>query len=474
MLKKLVNFSLWNFFGSGLFSAANIISLFIITKYLIVVDVGRINAIIQSIGIFSLFSSSPVGTAIIKFISPLRENNQPELKNKLFHLAIVFFVTLFVTTFFFLVLANSISEFFNDINLSFFIKIATPWFFLFCINEVMTSIFYSLNLHKKFVKVQIIRSIFLITTSYFLTLNFQLIGFIFANIIVLIFTNAYQYFILKNEFKNQNFKNIYFNINEAKIIFKFTTGTLISSLSTLPFIYISNGILSSRRGINNLALLNISNTYRGILTFFPIAFGKIILSFIGDSTSNSSEQRVEKFQLSNWINNLLIWPLFIFFLLYSSTLLEFHGQNYVDGIIPFKILIGATALGFLGNAFGGVLISDGNYFISFFANLLTGLSILFLTFFEYNLDSLIMYSLGFLFGYLLNLLITIYVISTKLRLSRNFVLKQILMIFLLFFLVLINLIYNLSFNLFSSIIISILSLVLIFFVYKPSFIKIKL
>ena len=48
--------------------------------------------------------------------------------------------------------------------------------------------------------------------------------------------------------------------------------------------------------------------------------------------------RVLKFELSNWINNLLIWPIAIFFLSYSGHLLKLHGDEYTSGLIVFKIL----------------------------------------------------------------------------------------------------------------------------------------
>lgn len=383
------------------------------------------NAIGSTIGLFALIAGAGAGLAATKFIAEHRVSDSFKIGRIIPIIEFAIGSFLIVCAIFMYFMSNWLAiSFFDDAALAPFFKIGILWLFGFVYVEFGMAVLGGFEDFFSGAITQVIRGVILVGGTWIGLTWGGLQGAIWAMVASVIISSLMVILMINKRFKKFGIKRIW-NISflEAGPIWKYSLSALGAGLVTLPFHFLANGFIARNVGMRELGILNAVNTWRAILTFLPVTFSKVSMAIISNQ-QKADNNSLRSFEISTWLNQILLWPVAMFMLCGAKKILQLNGNEFIEGAQVFQIMIGGTALGFVGNSFGTIIQSKGWFGIGILGNLLTGLSIGLFTWAFAGVMGAEAMSWGFFIGYSLNLLFTCLIVSRKLKLPNQLLIRM--------------------------------------------------
>lgn len=447
------------FSGTLIFAGCSVLSNIVLARNLDKNDFGSFNAINSTVALLTLIVLFGLNITSVRVISKFKKNNPNYIKATIERIKFFYKISITVICLIYLVLVPFISEFFFKDQIAilpFYFSIV--YLFSFTYTELVTSFLTGLGNFVQIRNLNYLKSLLSLAIMLFSFVNNDFITiyifFVISNLIISYMINKVLNKIILNNFNeaNQNLPDRY-----NKKIITYSSYIFLGGVVVLPFTYISNIVISSEVGIQVFAILSVFTTWQGVLTFFPVTYSKVVLPFI--SGNRSVQSRINKFAVATRINNFSVYFIYLFLILFSSSILDLYGENYRIFLNLFNLYLGSTALAFIGNTYGSQVQVKGYRYTIVFGNLMVGMPILLFTILFHNQLGLLSLCLGMLFGNCLGFLVSFFTIWKKDSFPYEIHLNQALTFIVILLLVLINF-YLDTYLIFSTII----SLIMLIFI----------
>lgn len=298
--------------------------------------------------------------------------------------------------------------------------------------EIISAIHSGLFNFQKLRNINLIRSISIlcvIVMSLFIK-NTQFLLTIF--IILYLPSLLYGIRKLTTDLENSNSRVFELPTKLTKIIEHYSFVMFLAGILSLPLYQIAFLFLKYKTSIEIFALIGVTMTWQGILTFAPITYNKIVLPTLSSLRGTLSLQNATVF------NGVFVIVLFGAILTVTERILIFYDPIFVKYKSLFILYLAGTSIGLVGTTFGSLLQSNGNYRKLVYCNAISGITTLIFTillFKKYNITSL---GIGIVLANINSLIMTIYFTNQiprkNIKPSLFILLVYVLIIFILTFL----------------------------------------
>jgi O-antigen/teichoic acid export membrane protein len=208
---------------------------------------------------------------------------------------------------------------------------------------------------------------------------------------------------------------------EWPVLWHFALPAAAASLIAVPMQWLTNALLAQQAGgFVQLGYLNAAYNWRALVTFLPLTIASAALpalaSLRSSAASNGTEDGVE---LANAANQIVLWPVAVGTMLLAGQIMRSYGGEFVLGRAVFITLIGGTAIGYVGNVLGTLVLSEGRTRFALLQNGTFGITLLALVAAGVSRYEAMAVAGGTAIAYLLLLLGTIAYMRARGLLSRS-------------------------------------------------------
>jgi O-antigen/teichoic acid export membrane protein len=367
-------------------------------------------------GLCALFAGLGMGLTATKYVAEYR-NSDPERIGRIIAL-LDFLITSTCTiagAFLFLSSDWLSVSFFHDPLLSPYLKLGVLWLIGFIYNEVAMATLTGFEAFMPVALIQVLRAFLLLGGTWLGLHRWGALGAIWALIVSVGVSGLLLGWSLRACLRSRNIcRNHRRMFQELHLIRIYSVPAVLAGTMVLPFVFAANGVIARHVGMRELGLLSAVSQWRGVMTFFPVNLAKVALAVLSGGAGRA-QTATESFQIANWFNQVLLWPIALLLLFGARRLLALSGSDFVDGVVVHQIMIGGTALGFVGNVFGTVIQARGWFGIGIAGNLLTGFSVWLCTAVLVERMGAEAMSWGYLAGYAMNFTLCGYVVTRRLK-----------------------------------------------------------
>ena len=406
--------------GTGLGSASTLVSSILCSRQLGASGYGQMNALNSTVGLFALFTGMGLGVTATRYLAEFRERD-PLRAGRIW--ALLDGMTLGTCLLGGAALIGSSGwlarSYFHEASLAPLLRISVLWLWGFVAVEVHMAGLVGLEAFRDAAKAQLVRGLVLLGATWVGLRFWGLTGAVWALVASVLLTAVYLRRMMRRRLRQWHIQPVWQGAwMERRILINYSLPSLLAGLVFLPFNFLANGVLARTAGMQALGILNVISQWRSIVTFSPVMVSKVALPILSSRWCTQGDGQ-KSFEISNWLNQLALWPVAVFLLFGAGSVLALNGHDYSGGEIAFRIMVGGTAVGFVGNAFGTLITSQGWFAWAVIGNLIPGLAIWLTTLaFGAQLGVEAM-AWGYLIGYLATFLVTGYVISARAGISKS-------------------------------------------------------
>jgi O-antigen/teichoic acid export membrane protein len=167
------------------------------------------------------------------------------------------------------------------------------------------------------------------------------------------------------------------------VLWRFSIPVFLSNLVAGPALWWANAILAHQRdGYAELGLLNAANQWKTILTFLPVTLANAALPMFSSLHGGEEPLRGQRdsVEIVTAMNQLVLWPVALAVMFGSADILALYGSEFGQGRAILVLMIGGTAIGFIGNSIGTLILSKGFVWFGAALNLTWGAVLVFTTY----------------------------------------------------------------------------------------------
>jgi O-antigen/teichoic acid export membrane protein len=172
--------------------------------------------------------------------------------------------------------------------------------------------------------------------------------------------------------------------SELPLFWKFSFPSFLSSTLTVPVLWLANSFLVHiPRGYGELGMINAYSQWKNLLVYLPSILALVALpaisSAIGKETADPDGTEYN-FEMANAMNQVILWPLAILLMFGSKFFMGVYGLDFGIRKTLFIVMIGGTAIGYIGSSMNSLAISKGMVWLGVLQNSLWGLILLAITY----------------------------------------------------------------------------------------------
>ena len=174
--------------------------------------------------------------------------------------------------------------------------------------------------------------------------------------------------------------------SELAILWSFSFPTTIAGLMSVLLQWVTNALLTHQpNGFVELGYLNAAYNWRALVTFLPFTVASAALPAITAlaSSDEGSQRDGEEFrglETANALNQMVLWPVAVGTMLLGGWIMRSYGKDFGAGTTVFITLVGGTAIGYVGNSVGTLILSEGRTWLAVLQNSAFGLLLLAIAF----------------------------------------------------------------------------------------------
>lgn len=404
MGSRFVKGAFWSLLGTLIAQGLSMLAGIFAARVLGKVGYGEFGMINSTVGMFGTFAGFGLGMTATKYVAELKTRD-PERTGRILGLSnYVSIVFGGVVTLILFVFAPQIAI--NAINAPFLVnelRISCGLLFINALNGAQIGALSGLEAFKAIAKVNLYRGLL----SFFITVIsvwfYGLSGLVISTVIAGALGWWLNHITLKRECAYAGIVISHNNlIDELHVLWKYSLPAFLAGVMVGPIVWLTNAMLVNQAsGYSEMGLLNAANQWKGVLTFLPVTIACSVLpamsSIFGDfGASSEANQSVE---IANTMNQVVIWPISIFLMLLASPIMMLYGEGFQNGRVLFILLIGGTAIGFVGNSVGTLITSRGFMWLGVVQNLTWGIVLLLVTYVWRSKYGAVAIGIGTAFGY---------------------------------------------------------------------------
>ncbi len=171
--------------------------------------------------------------------------------------------------------------------------------------------------------------------------------------------------------------------SELPVVWRFSLPAFLGYASIGPMLWFGYAILTQRPGgYIELGMLGVANGAKYILIYLPGVVSSvgmpILSSLLGeDDVSLRAHRGVE---IVNTMNQLALWPVTVLLLFLTGPFLALYGVDFEAARVPFVLVVGGTAIGYVGSTIGNLITASGFMWFGAVQNLGWGAILIFVTY----------------------------------------------------------------------------------------------
>lgn len=373
--KRLTSGAIWSFTGTALAKLIVLIASIFCARILGKELFGEFGMVRSTINMFVVLGSAGLGITATKYIAEYK-GTQKDRVASIYLLTTIFAVlTGLIVTVAILLLADYLAiESLQSPHLSSSLKCGALLLFVTVINASQTGVLSGLENFKSIAINTFIGSLFesvfmLIGASYYGVLGAVLgfgIGFIaiyIANVLS-----------IKKSFKRMNLvvKMYALNLNDLKVLYKFSLPALLSSMIIPPVYWVIRMMIVNKNGYGELAIYEAADQWKIIILFIPTAVSQIILPILSSLVKTDKTKYWKVLKINILINGLVALVMVGLVACFSQYIMKAYGSSF-ENVMPLIILAISTIFTAVSNVVGLAIASKSQMWIGFLFNIFWGI-----------------------------------------------------------------------------------------------------
>jgi O-antigen/teichoic acid export membrane protein len=168
---------------------------------------------------------------------------------------------------------------------------------------------------------------------------------------------------------------------ERHVLWRFSFPALLASVVAAPVIWYCNALLVNQpHGYEELGLVTAARQWQGILTFLPHIVASVTLPILASLTGPPSARGHDRsIEIAHLVTQGICWALVVPIVLVAPWIMGLYGSGFREGQGVLVLLVGGTALGYLGNTLGSLVIAQGRMWLGALQNGAWALAVLGIT-----------------------------------------------------------------------------------------------
>lgn len=149
---------------------------------------------------------------------------------------------------------------------------------------------------------------------------------------------------------------------DLPVLWHFSLPALISGALLGPVLWIANTLLAQQpEGYGQVGLVNASAQWRQLLLFLPTVVNQVALPPLASALEEQGEGALPNriLELAHGINQVVLWPVAALLVFLSGPIMGAYGEGFAQGRCVFALMVGGTAIGYVGNAITTMITSRG-------------------------------------------------------------------------------------------------------------------
>ena len=335
----------------------------IIARLLLPSDVGHIGVISTIIGFTAIVAGFGMNTAVLKYVSePI---TQREKENILFHsLTATLIISLLVTIIVFIgtyipgILADEVALYY----IRFFIW-TLPFIAIF---NIIVCYYHGEKKIKEKAAIELAQKILVVVAAVVGVYFWALKGYVFANILIIILAGFSSVFLLKKHIKWFKFDGIL-----IKKMFRF--GGLSFLANEFALVVSTADILLISYLLKDASLVGfyyIAVAFMKGLRLIPVTIMQTAFPYISEKSLDAHETKKIYLNLLKKMTLLMLFVCTVFYLFGGKIIVTFFGNNYIQSVPIFNVLLIGLFFYSVGSVNGITLLARGRPDLNFYTVLI--------------------------------------------------------------------------------------------------------
>lgn len=162
-----------------------------------------------------------------------------------------------------------------------------------------------------------------------------------------------------------------FEGDDLRHLWSFSLPALIAGAAVLPAQWLASAALArTGDGYEQLGLLAAANNWKSLITFLPVALAGAAMPALASLRGSGGSRELE---VAHGLNQMVLWPIAVVTMLLAAPIMGTYGDAFRAGRVMFVVIVGGTAIGFVGNALGTLITSQGRMWLGAAQNLSFGI-----------------------------------------------------------------------------------------------------
>jgi O-antigen/teichoic acid export membrane protein len=141
-------------------------------------------------------------------------------------------------------------------------------------------------------------------------------------------------------------------------LLRYAVPAFIAGAVAVPTQWYAMTLLSGMpNGYVQVGLLNAVNNWKALITFLPVTLGTAALPMLAAMEHRPDDS--DGVELAHAVTQLALWPVALCCLVLAGPIMGTYGDGFREGRTLFVLMIAGTAVGFVGNALGTLVMSAG-------------------------------------------------------------------------------------------------------------------
>jgi len=364
----------WSLFGALGSRAPTLVGAIVAARMLGTTSFGILGIVQNTVLVFGTFAGLGLGLTATKYVAEYRMT-APERAGQYIGLSLVMtYAAGFAMALFFIVLAPWLAT--NMLaapNLASDLQVATGLLFFGAVNGTQIGILTGFEAFKMVARVNVVRAILTLV----LLIGGIKVGGVFGGVLGLVVAEAAGSFVgykaIGHETRRLGIRPQYRNLKaELPVLWTFSLPALLSSMATLPAIWIANVLLVRQPdGYAAMGLYTAANKWSLLILFVPMSVANIVLPMLANlrgAGNTHAFQRVFHANVLVSVGFTLIPAALV--AIFSVPIMALYGKDYREGAVILAILAFTTIPTALNTVLGQVIVSTDSIWWRFWFDVL--------------------------------------------------------------------------------------------------------
>ncbi len=305
---------------------------------------GLVSAIMALFGIFTVFQTLGLNSALVKYIAEFRARKEFEnIKNSIVITFVIQSTSTFILGIIFIIFSDLIAmDYFHEASASFLIKIYAIGIMFSPAQNIAKAIFQGFQRMGYFSLVDLLKMLFVLVLTYlFLEMKFSVLAPILSYTLVYILPPLLYFpIILKKIFPEFIKIKTRFDSKIAKNLVAFGIPVIFTEVASTIFVQIDTVIITLFRSLTEVAIYNAGMPTASILWKLTAALSIVLLPLSSELWAIDKKERIKKglFDAYKYSTILILPASLIMFIFPEIILKELFGGGYVGAANVLRIL----------------------------------------------------------------------------------------------------------------------------------------